>query len=73
MKHWVHHFESESKIQSKQWKHYGFSFPKKLKQAESVGKVIASYFLESKSVVMIHYLKKDKTINGYYYVSEFRH
>ena len=41
---WVHHFDQESQMQSKQWKHLGPSPPKKFKRVHSAGKVIASSF-----------------------------
>ena len=54
---WVHHFDQESKMQSKQWKHPGSSPPTKFKMVHSAGKVMNSIFLESQRVVMIDYLK----------------
>ena len=41
---WVHHFDPESKMQSKQWKHPGSPPPKKFKSVHSAGKVMASIF-----------------------------
>ena len=37
---WVHHFESESNMQSKQWKHPCSPRPKKFKRVHSGGKVM---------------------------------
>ena len=41
---WVHNFDLESKMQSKQWKHPGSPPPKKFKRVHSTGKVIAPIF-----------------------------
>ena len=35
---WVHRFDPESKMQSKQWKHPGSPPPKKFKRVSSAGK-----------------------------------
>ena len=41
---WDHHFDPESKMQSKQWKHPDSTPPKEFKWVHSVGKVMASIF-----------------------------
>ena len=41
---WVHHFDPESKMQSKQWKQPGSPPSKKLKSVNSAGKAMASIF-----------------------------
>ena len=53
---WVHHFDPESKMQSKQWKHTGTSPPKTFKTVHSAGKAMASIFWDSQGVIMIDYL-----------------
>ena len=50
---WVHHFDPESKMQSKQRKHPGSYPPKKFKRVHSAGKVMASIFWDSQGVIMI--------------------
>ena len=40
----VHHFDPESKMQSKQWKHPKSPTRKKFKRVHSAGKVMASIF-----------------------------
>ncbi|XP_066302907.1 histone-lysine N-methyltransferase SETMAR-like [Branchiostoma lanceolatum] len=69
---WVHHFDPESKEQSKEWTKKGSQPPKKFKRVASVGKVMASVFWDSEGVIMIDYLQKGQTINGEYYASELR-
>ena len=59
-----HHFDPESKMQSKQWKHLGLPPPKKFKRVHSAGKVMASIFWDIQGVIMIDYLKQVRTING---------
>ena len=41
---WAHHFDPESKMQSKQWEHPGLPPPIKVKRVHSAGKVMASIF-----------------------------
>ena len=69
---WVHHFDLESKMHSKQWKHPGSSSPKKFKRVHSAGKVIASIFWNSQGVIMIDYLEQGRMINNAYYSAKLR-
>ena len=69
---WVYHFDPESKMQSKQWKHPDPPPPKKLKRVHPVGKVIALIFWNSQMVIMIGYLEQGRTINGAYNAGEMR-
>ena len=66
---WVHHFTSEAKQQSKQWKHPGSPPPKKAKTVPSAGKIMASLFWDADGILLIDYLQKGQTINGTYYTS----
>ena len=68
----VHHFDLESKMQSKQWKQPGSPPPKKFKRVHSAGKVMASIFWDSQRVIMIDYLEQSRTINDAYYSGELR-
>ena len=54
---WVHHFDPESKMQSKQWKHPDSPPPKKFKRVHLTVKVMASIFWDSQGVIMIDYLE----------------
>ena len=49
---WVHHFDLEAIMQSKQWKHPGSPPPKKFKRVHSAGKVMALIFWDSQSSEM---------------------
>ena len=69
---WIHQFDPESKMQSKEWKHPGSPPPKKFKRVHSAGKVMASIFLDSPGMIMIDYLEQSCTINGAYYAGEWR-
>ena len=64
---WVHHFEPETKEQSKQWKHSSSPAPRKAKTVSSAGKVMASVFRDSEAVLMVDYLERGQTIRGHYY------
>ena len=69
---WVHHFDLESKMQSKQWKHPDSPPPKKFKRIHSAGKVKASIFWDNQGVIMIDYLEQGRTINSAYYAGKLR-
>ncbi|XP_041366729.1 uncharacterized protein LOC121381476 [Gigantopelta aegis] len=60
---WVHHFQPETKQQSKQWKHPGSPPPKKAKTVM----VMASIFWDAEGVLLVDYLDKGHTITGAYY------
>ena len=71
-KTWARHFNPESEMRSKQWKHTGLPPPKDFKRVHSVGKLVASIFLDSQGVIMIDYLEQSRKINGAYYAGESR-
>ena len=64
---WAHHFDPETKQQSKQWKHVTSPTPVKFRKIDSAGKVMASVFWDSEGVLMIDYLQRGKTVTGVYY------
>ena len=64
---WVHHWDPESKIASKQWKHSDSPPPRKFRTQSSAGKVMASVFWDSKGLLLIDYLPRRSTITGAYY------
>jgi len=56
-----------AKEQSKQWTLPGELAPKNAKTVPSAGKVMATFFWDSQSVIYIDYLEKGKTVTGLYY------
>jgi len=69
---WAHHFDPETKQQSKQWKHITSPTPVKFRKIASAGKVMASVFWDSEGVLMIGYLERGKTVTGVYYAKLIR-
>jgi len=55
---WAHHFDPETKQQSKQWKHVTSSTPVNFCKIASAGKVTASVFWHIEGVLMIDYLER---------------
>lgn len=66
---WIHHYQPESKEQSKQWVSVGESATKKAKSVPSAGKVMATVFWDARGIIFIDFLEKGKTITGQYYAS----
>jgi len=65
---WTKHgFTPETKEQSKQWISSNEPAPKKAKTVKSVGKVKATVFWDTRSIIHIDYLTSKQTINGDYY------
>ena len=56
---WLHHFEPESKKQSMEWRHTSSPKPKKFKTVASAGKVLATFFWDTKGIVYVDYLDKE--------------
>ena len=51
---WVHHFDSEAKKQSTQWKHPGSPLLRNLR-VSSARKVIASIFWDIPGIIIVDY------------------
>jgi len=66
---WIHHFDPESKLASKQWKHVESPPPKKAKCFQSAGKVMLTVFWDERGVILTDYLPRGQTITGKYYSS----
>ncbi|GFU02053.1 putative DD34D transposase [Trichonephila clavipes] len=66
---WFHHFTPESNRQSAEWTALDEPTPKSGKTQKSAGKVMASVFWDTHGIILIDYLKKEKTINSDYYVA----
>ena len=69
---WAHHFDPETKQQSKQWKHVTSLTPVKFRKIASAGKVMALVCWDSDGVLMIDYLERGKTVTGVYYTELIR-
>ena len=69
---WVHHFDPESKIQSKEWHKKGSRPPKKYKRRPSSGKVMLTVFWDSEGPIMVDFLQKGEKINDDYYSDKLR-
>ena len=69
---WIHHYDPETKEQSKQWKHQQSPPPKKFKVQASAGKIMCTIFYDCEGVVLIDYLPHKTTITGVYYADLLR-
>ena len=63
---WVHHYQTEMKKLSKQWKHASSHTPKKAKITASAAKVMTSVFWDTRGVLLVDYVSKGYTITGQY-------
>ena len=68
----AHHFDPETKQQSKQWEHVTSPTPVKFRKIASAGKIMASVFWDSEGVLMTGYLERGKTVTGVYYAELIR-
>ena len=64
---WMHHYTPERKEQSIQWTSPGKHAPKKAITVSSAGKVMATVFWESQSIIFTDYLEQGRTITGQYF------
>ena len=53
---WAYHFTHETKQQSRQWLHFSSPKPRKLKQAQSAGNVMATVFWDQKRVLLVDFM-----------------
>lgn len=61
---WVFHFTPETKQQSREWRHSTSPKPRKFKQTQSAGKVMASVFWDRKGILLIDFMPPGTTINA---------
>jgi len=66
---WVHHFDPETKVQCKQWKHQESPLPKEAPVQLCAGKVMLTVFWDQDGVVLTEFLAKGTKINGACYAS----
>lgn len=64
---WIHYFTPENRMSARQWTEAGASAPKRPRESQWVGKVMASVFWDCHGILFVDYLEKGKTINSEYY------
>ena len=60
----AYHFTTETKEQSRQWPHFSSPKPRKSKQAQSAGKVMATVFWDREKVLLVDLIATGTTINA---------
>ena len=66
---WLHHWDSDTKKESIQWKRPGSPPPKKFRIQPSASKVMATVFWDSKGIILIDYKPAGTSITGEYYAN----
>ena len=56
---WVHFYEPENKVQSRQWVGPWSPRPKKFKSQSSAGKMMTTVFWDPKGVIMLDVLPRE--------------
>ncbi|XP_014475531.1 PREDICTED: histone-lysine N-methyltransferase SETMAR-like, partial [Dinoponera quadriceps] len=67
---WIHHYTAESSRQSAEWTAAGEPRPKRPKEQQSAGKVMAYVFWDAHCILFIEYLEKAQTINSNRYIGQ---
>ncbi|KAJ8714438.1 hypothetical protein PYW07_002663 [Mythimna separata] len=65
-KTWIHHFDPETKRESKTWKRASSPSLKKFIVSSSAGKVMASVLWDAEGIIIVEYLEKGATIMDSY-------
>ncbi|GFN86338.1 histone-lysine N-methyltransferase SETMAR [Plakobranchus ocellatus] len=71
-KSWVHHFDSECKAQSMEYRHKTSPSPRKFKVVASARKVLFTVFWDMEGVVHMDFLEQGQTVNSERYISTLR-
>jgi histone-lysine N-methyltransferase SETMAR len=66
---WLHHYEPETKRQSKEWHNENSPRKKKFRAAPSAGKVMATVFWDMEGLLLVDIMPKGTTINSEAYVA----
>ena len=66
---WLHHWDPDTKKESKQWKRPGSPPPKKFRTQPSASKVMATVFWDSKGIILIDYKPAGTSTTGEYYAN----
>ena len=69
---WIYCYDPETKRQSSQWKHTGSPRPKKAIQSKSTHKLLMIPFFDSTSIIYMHWVPTEQTVNKEYYVEVLR-
>ena len=69
---WVHHFETESKRASIEWRHPTSPRLKKFKSQQSAGKVMVTVFWDSVDTILVDFMYKGATINLDVYIDTLK-
>ena len=69
---WVHHFESESKRASMEWRHPISPCSKKFKNQQSAGKLMVTAFWDSVGVILVDFVSKGTTTNLDVYIDTLK-
>ena len=69
---WAYHFTPETKQQSRQWRHSSSPKPRKFKQTQSAGKVMATVFWDRNGVLLVDFMETGTTINAERYCETLR-
>ena len=66
---WVHHYQPETKLTSKQWKHKESPTPTKFRVVSSASKVMATVFWDMRGVLLVEFQEHGRTVNASSYCS----
>ena len=66
---WIHQNTPDSNRQPAKWMAKGENRPKRPKTQMSAGKVLASVFWDARSILLIDYLEKGRTMKYEYYTA----
>ncbi|GFU53119.1 histone-lysine N-methyltransferase SETMAR [Trichonephila clavipes] len=69
---WCHHYESETKQDSMQWKHASSPPSKKFRAVKSAGKVLFTVFFDVQGPLLVEFLEHRKSINSDGYCETLR-
>ena len=66
---WCHHYKTESKRQSMEWRHVNSPSKEKFKKLPSADKVMCTFFWDRKWVILLNFLEPGQTINPDRYIA----
>jgi len=69
---WIHHFDTEEKRLSMEYRHTSSPRLKKFKTMPSAGKILLTVFSDSQRVCMTEFLEAGKTVNSARYIETIK-